>query len=115
MMECSCMSWSFVLQRKSDKSGIKQQHWHSSIDKEREQKRKTFFNQQEKNLRAKQLLLKRRERREHATKVKLLEERRMQREKNEIKREAEREQRKLRQLKKEHEVSIHCSVCVCLF
>lgn len=38
--------------------------------------------------------------------MKLLEERRIQREKNEIKRETEREQRKLRQLKREHEVLI---------
>ena len=37
-------------------------------------------------------------------KMKMLEERRMQRERNEIKREAEREQRKLKQLKKEYEV-----------
>lgn len=75
------------------------------MDKEREEKRKAFFQQQEKKLRAKQLLLRRRERKEEINKKKVLEERRMQREKSEIKREADRERRKIMQLQREHAVS----------
>ena len=76
------------------------------MDKEREERRKAFFRQQEKKLRHKQLLLKRREKKEEISKKKALEERKMQREKNEVKQEAEREKRKLQQLQKEHEVGI---------
>lgn len=57
-------------------------------------------------MKAKQLLLRKREKKEHINKIKFLEERRMQREKNEIKREAERERRKLLQLQREHTVSV---------
>lgn len=75
------------------------------MDKEREEQRKAFFLQQEKKLQTKQLLLRRRERKEEINKKKVLEERRMQREKNEIKWEAERERRRIQQLQREHTVS----------
>ena len=88
------------------KSDVREQSRTSAMDKEREERRKAFFQQQEKKLRHKQLLLKRREKKEEISKKKALEERKMQREKNEVKQEAERERRKLQQLQKEHEVGI---------
>ena len=83
------------------------------VDREREEKRRRFFEEQELKLYNKQRQMRRMQRREQMAKMKAMEERRLMREKNEIRREAEREQRRLVKLQREHQACtcISCFVC----
>ena len=76
---------------------------HCAVDQEREKKRREFFRHQERELKQKQLQLKKMKREEEIIKMQRLDKRRMERERMEVKREAEREQRRLDRLRLEQE------------
>lgn len=87
--------------RESTKAG--QRSAHCAVDQEREKKRQEFFRRQERELKHKQLQLKKMKREEEIIKMQRLDKRRMERERMEVKREAEREQRRLDKLRLEQE------------
>ena len=79
------------------------------IDKEREEKSKKFFREQEKKVTLHQNQMRRLQLREQQERLKMMEEKKLLRERNEIRREAEREQRHLAKLQQQHQVG--ASLC----
>lgn len=77
----------------------------SPVDKEREDKRKRFFQEQEKRLARRQKQMRSVQRREQHERLKVMEEKKLMQERNEIRREAEREHRHLTKLRQEHQVN----------
>ena len=83
------------------------------VDKEREEKRQRFFQDQERRLARRQKQMRQVQRREQEERLKAMEEKKLMQERNEIRREAEREQRRLTKLQQEHQVMhlIHKVMC----
>ena len=76
----------------------------SRVNEEREEKRKRFFWQQNQKLHARQLQMQHLRRQEELAKLRAMEQRRIEKEKNEIRREAEIERRRMEKMQNEQEV-----------
>ena len=93
------MSTLIFLKQKAEKN--EKDHQRIQVKKERGAKRKQFFLQQEEKLQARHLQLKKLHKQDEMARLKALEQKKIEREKNEIRREAEREQRRMDRMERE--------------
>lgn len=76
----------------------------SAVDKEREEKRHKLFRDQEKKMAVKQRQVRQQQKKDEQERLKTAAEKKLLRERNEIRREAEQDQRWLNKLQQKHQV-----------